>query len=139
MENDSNTENQKLQNLEKIPADELKNPLKLYSESTSMETYVKIPFLLIGVLFLIHNIFLAGRGYDYDTYETIKTTEFSIVGIIVLSIFIIAGIAMNRNSRVNEALKEVSKKHNIALEKIQDEFSTLAIQLYGGRGVKLKK
>ncbi|WP_103867533.1 hypothetical protein [Aquimarina sp. I32.4] len=139
MEHTNTSEKPQLEIIEKVPTDILQIPLKLYSESTAMETYVKIPFLLIGVLFLIHNIFLAGRSFAYNTYETIKTVELSIVGVIVIVVFVIAGIAINKNSKVNKHLKEISKKYNIILEITQDEFSALAIHMYGGRGVKLKK
>ncbi len=129
----------KFEIIAKVPKEKLQVPLDLYGESAAMETYVRIPFLLIGVLFLIHNIFLAGRSYDYNTYENIKNIEISIVGIIVLAVFIIAGIAMSKNSAVKKELKEIAKRYNIKTEVVQEEFSALAVHMYGGRGVVLKK
>ncbi len=136
---EENTEEIKFEIIEKVPKDKLQIPLDLYGESAAMETYVRIPFLLIGVLFLIHNIFLAGRSFDYETYENIKNIEISIVGIIVLAVFIIAGIAMSKNSTVKKELKEIAKRYNIKTEVVQEEFSALAVHMYGGRGVVLKK
>lgn len=139
MEQENNLEKEQLQILEKINKEELDAILGLYRESRSMESYVKIPFLLFGVLVLIHNIFIAGNSYDYETYDNIKAIELLIVGVIVFIIFIIAGMAMSKNSKIKELLRKTSEKHNISLEKIQEEFSALGIHLYGGRGVQLKK
>jgi hypothetical protein len=49
-----------------------------------VEAYVKIIFLVIGALTIVLNVFLAGRSFDYSTYESIKTIELSIGGIIIL-------------------------------------------------------
>ncbi|WP_064967731.1 hypothetical protein [Tenacibaculum ovolyticum] len=125
--------------IEKVPKEKLQVPLKLYAESAAMESYVKLPFLLVGALFLIHNVFIAGNSYSYSTYKNIKNIEISIIGIIVLAIFIMAGIAMNKNSKTKKALKEISKRYTIKTETVQEEFSALAIHMYGGRGVVLKK
>ncbi|WP_237275766.1 hypothetical protein [Tenacibaculum ovolyticum] len=125
--------------IEKVPKEKLQVPLKLYAESAAMESYVKLPFLLVGVLFLIHNVFIVGNSYSYSTYKNIKNIEISIIGIIVLAIFIMAGIAMNKNSKTKKALKEISKRYTIKTATVQEEFSALAIHMYGGRGVVLKK
>jgi len=117
----------------------IKETLNLYSKSINLETYVKVVFAIIAVLVLMHNIFIAGNSYDYSTYENIKTIELSIVGIMVLIIFIIAGIAMSNNSKVTRQLKEASKRYTVKLETVQEEFNALAIHYYGGRGVVLKK
>lgn len=129
----------KFEIIEKVPKEKLQIPLDLYGESAAMETYVRIPFLLIGILFLIHNVFLAGRSFDYQTYENIKLTELSIVGVIVLVVFIMAGITMSKNSTVKKELTEISKRYHIKPEIVQEEFSALAVHMYGGRGVVLKK
>jgi hypothetical protein len=50
-----------------------------------------------------------------------------------------AGIAMNKNSKTKKALKEISKRYTIKTATVQEEFSALAIHMYGGRGVVLKK
>ncbi len=133
------TEEVKFEIIEKVPKEKLQIPLDLYGKSAAMETYVRIPFLLIGVLFLIHNIFLAGKSFDYQTYENIKNIEISIIGIVVLTIFIMAGIAMSKNSAVKKELKEIAKRYHIKTEVVQEEFSALAVHMYGGRGVVLKK
>ncbi|WP_299683237.1 hypothetical protein [uncultured Tenacibaculum sp.] len=128
----------RLEIVEKVPKEMLQSSLKIYSESTAMETYVKIPFLLFGVFILIHNVFIAGKSYDYQAYENIKTIEISIVVILVISVIIMAIIAMSKNSKVKNELKEISKRYGIKKEVVQEEFSTLAIHLYGGRGIVLK-
>lgn len=125
--------------IEKVPKEKLQVPLDHYGKSAAMEAYVKIPFLLIGVGVLLHNIFLAGRSFDYETYENIKTFELSVVGIIVLVVFVLAGIAISNNLSVKKELNEISKRYHIKPETVQEEFSALAIHLYGGRGVVLKK
>ena len=128
----------KFEIVEKIPKEKLQEVLKIYSESAAMEAYVKLPFLGFGVLVLIHNIFLAGKSFDYSTYENIKNIEISIVAILVFIIIIIAVIAMKKNASVKNELKEISKRYGIKKEIVQDEFSALAMHLYGGRGVVLK-
>ncbi|GAA3517330.1 hypothetical protein GCM10022393_34300 [Aquimarina addita] len=139
MEHSNDAEEIQLEIIEKTPSNTLEEPLLLYSQSTAMESYVKIPFILIGVFFLIHNVFLAGRSYAYDTYEMIKTVELSIVGIIVLTVFIMAGIAMSKNHKLKKKLIEISHQYHIDIIKVQEEFNALAIHLYGGRGCVIKK
>ncbi|TSE03474.1 hypothetical protein [Aquimarina algiphila] len=140
MENKEKIEQEvQLEIIEKLPKQILQEMLDIYKKSAEMESYVKIPFLIIGVFFLIHNIFIAGRSYSYDTYNTIKTTEFSIVGIIVIVVFIMAGIAIDKNLKLKKKLTNASKTYNISLETMQNEFSGIAANLYGGRGVKLTK
>jgi len=128
-----------LEIIEKLPKNSLEELLSLYASSASMETYVKIPFALVAILFLIHNVFLAGKSFAIDTYNTIQNAEISIVAIIVLSIFVMAIMAMSKNSKLKTGLKEASKRYNIKIETVQNEFNALALSLYGGRGVVLKK
>ncbi len=140
MKNKEKTEPEvQLEILEILPEQMLQEMLGIYKTSANMESYVKIPFFIIGVFFLIHNIFIAGRSYNYDTYNTIKTTEFSIVGIIVVVVCIMAGIAIDKNLKLKKRLTNASKTYNVSLEKMQEEFSGIAIHLYGGRGIKLTK
>ncbi|WP_103866779.1 hypothetical protein [Aquimarina sp. I32.4] len=122
-----------------VPSSELEDILTLYSRSVAIESYVKIPFIFIAVLFLVHNIFLAGRSFDYSTYETIKTVELSIAGVIVIVVFIMAGIAIDKNIKVNKLLKQIGTQYHIDIQTVQDEFNAIAIHLFGGRGVTLKK
>lgn len=133
------TEEVQFEIIEKVPKEKLQVPLQLYADSAAMESYVKLPFLGFGILFLIHNVFLAGRSFDYRTYENIKTIELSVVGILMLVIIVMAVIAMNKNAKVKSELKEIGKRYAIKTEIVQEEFSALAIHFYGGRGVVLKK
>jgi len=137
--NQENTEVVELEIIEKLPKKSLEELLSYYANSTNMETYVKIPFALIAVFFLIHNVFIAGRSFVIDTYNTIKSIEIFIVVVLASAIFIIAIIAMNNNSKLKKGLLEASKRYNIKVEDTQEEFNILALSLYGGRGVVLKK
>ncbi len=136
-ENQQNEE-VKFEIVDKVPKEKIQNSLKLYSESAAMETFVKIPFVLFAVLVLIHNVFLAGKSYDYQTYENIKTIELSVVVLLVIAIVIMAIIAMSKNATIKKELKEISNRYGIKKEIVQNEFSALAMHLYGGRGVILK-
>ena len=73
MEQQDNSEQHQLEIIEKVPDNELETPLNLYSVFRNLEMYVKIPFVLIAVLILIHTIFIARKSYDYNIYEFIKT------------------------------------------------------------------
>jgi len=137
MENTTSEDN-KFEIVEKVPNEKIQSLLKLYSESTSMEAYVKIPFLLCGVMVLIHNVFIAGKSYDYSTCESIKTIELSIVGVLVGIVIVIAIIAMIKNAEIKKGLLEITKRYNIKKEIVQEEFNALGVHLYGGRGVVLK-
>lgn len=134
----NNINNSETAAIEKTPNKTLEKPLDLYREYANIEAYVKIPFLIIGIGFLLHNVFLAGKSFDIDTYDRIMTIELSIVGIIVAVVFVMAGMAISKNSKLNKELKEIAKKHGIPKETMQNEFSALAIHYFGGRGVQLK-
>jgi len=136
---EQNSEVVKLQIVEKLPKKSMEELLTYYANSLNMESYVKIPFALIAILFLGHNVFLAGRSFDINTYDTIKNVELSIVVLIVMSIIAIAIIAMNNTSKLKSGLLEASKRYSIKVEDVQDEFNVLALSLYGGRGIVLKK
>ena len=137
--NEENAEVIELQIIEKLPKKSLQELLTYYVNSVNMETYVKIPFALIAVLFLGHNVFLAGRSFDMNTYDMIKNVELSIVVLIVIAIITIAIIAMNNTSKLKSELLKVSKRYTIKVEDVEEEFNILAVSLYGGRGVVLKK
>ena len=128
----------KFEIVEKVPKEKIQKSLKLYSDSTSIETYVKIPFALFAVFILIHNVFIAGKSYDYQTYESIKAIELTIVVILGISVIIMAIIAMSKNATIKKELKEISNRYGIKKEIVQDEFSDLAMHLSGGRGIVLK-
>jgi len=132
-----NTEEQ-LNIEKKVANDVLQECFALYAKTTAMTAYVKIPFALIAVLILLHNLFLAGRSFDYSTYNTITTIEFSIGGCIALSIIIIAIIAMSCNLKLKKILTEISQKHHIDIYTVQEEFNLLAISMYGGSGFIFK-
>ncbi|WP_108868641.1 hypothetical protein [Aquimarina aquimarini] len=129
----------KMHIVDNVPSGELEDILTLYSKSVAIESYVKIPFIFIAVLFLVHNIFIAGKSFDYNTYDAIKTVELCIVGIIVIVVFIMAGIAIDKNLKVNKSLKQIGVKYHIDIQTVQDEFNAIAIHLFGGRGITLKK
>jgi len=138
MQNKEETEEKELEIIEKLPSELLSEHLGKYAKSANLEGYAKIGLIIFPVLVLIHNIFIAGRSYDYQTYESIKNTEITIVGILVAILIILAIIAMVINSNLNESLAESAKRYGIKKELMEEEFSLLAIHLYGGRGVKLK-
>ena len=137
MENSKDTQEEViLELIGKIPENELNKALAFHEESANMKTYVRIPFLIIAVGFLIHNVFLAGKTYDIETYNNIQTIEMFIVGICVLVVLVFAIKAMNANSKIKKSLSEFSKKYttNIKEKKeLVNEFNILATHLYGAR------
>lgn len=137
MENQT-TEIISLKNLETLPKQQIEEMLQLYSASKNMETYAKIAFGVIAVLFLIQNVFIAGKSYPIDTYDTIMAVELSIVGIIVLAVFVIAGIAIAKSSKLKDQIVENSKKYQIKKQDLAEEFSLIAMRMYGGNGIKVK-
>lgn len=133
------TEEKELEITEKFPKKLLSEQLDIYCKSVNMETYAKFGFIVFPILVLIHNIFIAGNSYDYKTYEAIKTTELSIV-FILMSVFIVLGVmVIIFNNKLNNSLTESAKKYGMEIELVEEEFSILSVYLYGGRGVKLKK
>ena len=78
-----------------------------------METYVKIPFLIIAILFFIHIFFIAGKTYNIETYDSIMNTELIIVGLVVAVVIVIAVKAMSLNSKLKNSLKEWNKRYVI--------------------------
>lgn len=139
MQNTENTKEIELEIIQKIPDELLSEHLKMYCTSSNFEGYAKIGLVIFPILFLIHNVFLAGKSFNYKTYETIKVIELSIIGILVFCLIILAIIAMNLNSKLNKKLKESAKRYGVKIELMEQEFSLLAVYIYGGRGVKLKK
>ena len=137
MENET-TEEIELKSLETLPKEKTQEMMDLYGASMSMETYAKLCFAIIFVLVLIHNIFIAGNSYALDTYDTIMAVELSIVGVILLAVFIIAGIAMSKSSQLKKLIIENSKRYNLKKQELGDEFSLIAVHLYGGRGITIK-
>jgi len=129
------TEERELEIIEKIPENKLKEALAFYEKSTSMEIYVRIPFIIIAILFLIHNFLLAGNSYNIDTYNKIKNTEMTILALILAAVFIIAGIAIYNTSQFKERIRTFGKQYNINKKVLQEEFNALSIHLYGGRGL----
>ena len=127
-----------LKSLEALPQEKTQEMMDLYGASMDMETYAKLCFALIFVLVLIHNIFIAGNSYAIDTYDTIMAVELSIVGVIILAVFIIAGIAMSKLSQLKNLIIENSKRNNLKKQELGEEFSFLAVHLYGGRGITIK-
>ncbi|WP_442266089.1 hypothetical protein ACSIGC_17695 [Tenacibaculum sp. ZS6-P6] len=128
----------KFEIVKKVPKDKIQNSLKLYNEYGTMKTLVKNIFLLNVVFIVIHNIFIAKKRYDYEVYNNIRIIETSIIGVLIILVVIITIIAMSKNSKVKNELKEISKRYGIKKEVVQEEFSVLAMHLYGGRGVVLK-
>ncbi|WP_299781225.1 hypothetical protein [uncultured Formosa sp.] len=137
MENHT-TQEIELKVLEALPQEKTQEMMALYGTSMNMETYAKLCFVLLFVLVLIHNIFIAGNSYAIDTYDTIMTVELSIVGVIVFTVFIIAGIAMSKLSQIKKLIIENSKRYKLKKQELGKEFSFLAIHLYGGRGITIK-
>ncbi|MBJ2174826.1 hypothetical protein JBL43_11300 [Aureibaculum sp. A20] len=127
-----------LDTLSKLSETELKSSLEVYKSLADMETYVKLPFLGIGILVLIHNVFLAGKSYELSTYNTIMNTEMTIGGILLLIVFTMAGIAISKTSKLKNEIKQYGKKHHIKKQILAEEFSLVATQLYGGSGIKIK-
>ena len=137
------TENQKKQEIEleiieKLPKTILVKHLEEYAKYANLEGYLKLSVIIFPVLILIHNAFIAGNSYDYKTYNTIETTELSIVGLIVASVIVLVIIAMRINSKLKKELKQLAKKHAIKTKVMEAEFTLLAVNLYGGSGLKLK-
>ncbi|MCL5128386.1 MULTISPECIES: hypothetical protein [unclassified Algibacter] len=137
MENDTTLEIE-LKSLDAVPTDKTQEMLSLYVVSLGMETYAKLCFAVIFILILVHNIFIAGNSYELDTYDTIMAVELSIVGVIILAVFIIAGIAMSKLSQLKNLIIENSKRNNLKKQELGEEFSFLAVHLYGGRGITIK-
>lgn len=138
MESENNTNATNIELLEKVPENTLKKALDYYAQSTKMSIYVRIPFFILAILFLIHNFVLAGKSYPINTYNTIKNTELTIVGILILIGIIMAGIAMSNNSKLKKVLIEISKRYHINIIKTQEEFNAIAVNLYGGNGFTFK-
>lgn len=126
-----------LETLDRLGKDQLQTAIDNYGKSANMEGYAKIALIVFPVLFLIHNVFLAGRTYDMDTYDFIMNTEMSIIGIIVFIIIVLAIRAWHFKSVTKDILNEEAKRKKINKTKLQEEFSILAVHYYGGEGVKL--
>ncbi len=137
MENNKDIQDEvTLELIGKIPESELNKVLALHEQSANMKSYVRIPFLIIGVGFLIHNVFLAGKTYDMTTYNNIQTIEMSIVGICLLVVLVLAIKAMNANSKIKKTLLEFGEKYTTNLKEqkeLEKEFNILATHLYGAR------
>lgn len=138
MEDTNTTKQPKIELIEKVPENILSDALDIYKTITEMTAYVKIPFAVIAVIFLIHNIFIAGKSYAIDTYNNILHTELAIVGIIAVVVFIIAGITIKNNIKLKKTLTEISKRYHINISKTQEEFNTIAVTIYGGNGFTFK-
>jgi len=135
---DNITQEIELTSLESLPKEKTQEMMDLYGDSMSMETYAKICFALIVLFVLGHNLFIAGNSYDLETYDIIMTVELSIVAIVIVAILIVAGLAMSKLSQLKKLIIETSKKHNLKKQELGVEFNFIAVQLYGGRGIKIK-
>lgn len=134
MESSKEIESKIIDELEK---EQLNKILNCYKKSASMEVYAIIPFIVYGILFLVHNVFLAGNSYSYDTYNAIKNIELIIVAVNFLIIVVLAVMAMNLNSNIKSELLEICDRKKVEKEDLELEFNALATTIYGGRGVKL--
>lgn len=79
----------------------------MYCTSSNFEGYAKIGLVIFPLLFLIHNVFLAGKSFNYKTYETIKVIELSIIEILVFCLIILRITAMNLNSKLSKKIKGI--------------------------------
>jgi hypothetical protein len=127
-----------LTSLNKIRENKIQDLLKLYSSYSNIEAYAKLTFIVFPVLFLIHNLFIAGNSYPIDTYDNIKTTELTIVVIVMAIIIAMAIKALMVIREIKYILYEQCKQKNLEPEKLGEEFSAFAVALCGGEGVKLK-
>ncbi len=132
-----NTE-QQLELYTKVPKDTLQKALSYYSKSTQIGIYVKFPFVLIAIMVVVHNIFIAGKSYNINTYDTILYTELTIVGIIVTIVIIMGIIAIINNLKLKTQLTYISDRYKINSEKVQDQFNLIAVSTYGGQGFTFK-
>ncbi|MFL0100296.1 hypothetical protein [Tenacibaculum maritimum] len=139
MESIENREVKTLEITEKVPNELVAEQLEIYEKYSNIEGYAMIIFVAFPVLVLIHNFLIAGRSYEYEVYETIKTIELSIVGVLIAVTLIIAMIAIRLQRQLNKSLEATAKKYAIKIEVMEKEFNILSVYLYGGRGVTLKK
>lgn len=133
-----NSEEITLEIVEKLAKELLTNYLNEYAKSANIEAYAKLGLFIFPVLILIHNVFIAGKSYEYSTYNNIKNIELTIVGVLVIALIILAVISIRITSKLTSKLKESSKRYGIKNQSMEEEFSILAVHFYGGRGVELK-
>jgi len=133
------TEEKEIVLLTKVSKEYLESSLSYYKKRTKMGAYIKVVFISLAVLFLFHNIFIAGNSYEIGTYDTIMYIELGIVGVIILIGFVISGIAISNSLKLKKELTEMGERYKVDILQVQDEFNLIAVNLYGGPGFILKK
>lgn len=134
----SKSEKTALEIVEKLPKELLTNHLNEYSKNVTIENYLRIVPLVFPILVIIHNLFIAGNSFKRSTYDNILITELTIVVITLIGLLILLGIYLKGTKKLNTKLKDSARRYGIRKQSMEEEFSFLALQFYGGMGVKLK-
>ncbi|MCL5245037.1 hypothetical protein M4I21_04410 [Cellulophaga sp. 20_2_10] len=128
----SETNENTLPELSKIPEDKLTVILNEYIALMGTTKYVQYIFLAIGALVLFYNIFIAGNTYTYSEYNTIKMIMLVVACLFGGGLIVFGIVFYAKQLRVRGDLKEISERQKLDFKKVHKEFNVFVKDNFGG-------
>ena len=128
----SETNENTLPELSKIPEDKLTVILNEYIALMGTTKYVQYIFLAIGAIVLFYNIFIAGNTYTYSEYNNIKLIMLVVACLFGGGLILFGIVFYTRQLRVRGNLKEIAEKQKLDFKKVHKEFNVFVKDNFGG-------